>query len=160
MIILIVFSFWLLMKEHEIWVSHYKHICIWEKCWRGKAEEEMQPGQCQFRAAKWGRSLLFSGALSSTLCGLFLIKHWWVGLLFCFVLEKYLFFEARRFVAVHWLWWISSGTEISPQGSCKGQVTRGQTSALPARWVTGTRSVTAGACANAWVPGLSLGFNR
>lgn len=41
LIVLIVVSSWLLMKEHEIGVSHYEHICIAEEHWRGKVEEEI-----------------------------------------------------------------------------------------------------------------------
>lgn len=54
----------------------------------------------------------------------FLIKHCWVGVF----LEKHLFFEARHFVAVHQLWWISSGTEVPTQCSWKGWLYWGQTS--------------------------------
>lgn len=83
MIILIVSSSWLLVKEHEIWVSHYKHICIWEKSWRGKAEEEMQPGQCQFSKAR-KLTFIFSCLILHTVWS-FLIKRWWVGVCFLFV---------------------------------------------------------------------------
>lgn len=52
-------------------------------------EEERLRRRCSPGSANSGQQIeedhfYFSGALSSTLCGLFLIKHWWVGFLFYF----------------------------------------------------------------------------